>query len=91
MKLRTLQNDLGEAIARTDFAKAAELKAEIQLVLAGIEEFGNEVVVPIQEKTKDVPTICKCLDIAWAVLRCYQVSKLNCLKRLVCLPGLKLK
>uniref|UniRef100_A0AAR5P9R0 UVR domain-containing protein n=1 Tax=Dendroctonus ponderosae TaxID=77166 RepID=A0AAR5P9R0_DENPD len=77
VELSTLRNDLDEAIAKTDFQKAAELKDAIQLVSAEVKEFENAVPAPIQAKTQDIPTICKCLDISWALLRSYKKSNLT--------------
>ncbi|CAG9771341.1 unnamed protein product [Ceutorhynchus assimilis] len=81
-KLKTksiqLSHEQDEAVKAQDFLLAERLKGEIESVLLQLKNLKNTISNPTiikQKKVEDLPTVCKCLDIAWAILRC--VTKLT--------------
>lgn len=77
VQLDVLQADQEEALAKADYMEAQRLKLLIEDVSFRMNDLKNAIYSPFQDEPKkktDVPTVCKCLDIVWAILRCANVS-----------------
>ncbi|XP_066254287.1 condensin complex subunit 3-like [Euwallacea similis] len=72
VELASLKADQENALQLKEYMEAERLKHVIEDISFQLTNLKNSILMPVQQETAgrtDVPTLCKCLDIAWATLR----------------------